>query len=145
MASAAAALGISVTILRRAKTSGAPGFRGSRVHLAEVGKWLAQHKADIGKLSGKESLQLAKLSEEVRKLKMQNDSAASVLVDKSALIAALQNAAGRWQTARLRMEAEEPSKLAGIMGVPEMAGEIRRLMDDVSGIIYGLGTEFDSL
>jgi hypothetical protein len=145
MASAAAALGVSVTILKRAKTSGAPGFRGSRIYGDEVGKWLAQHKGDIGKLSAKETLVLEKLSEEVRKLKMQNDEKASVLVDKSAIIEALQIGAGRWSSARLRMEAEEPAKLAGIDSIPEMAGQIKRIMDSVSVVLHDLGKQFDAL
>jgi hypothetical protein len=145
MASAAAALGISVTLLRRAKASGAPGFRGSRVHVDEVRKWLAAHKDAVGKVTGRELLQLSKLSEEVRKLKMQNDEKASVLVNKASLISALQIGAGQWDHERLRIEAEEPAKLAGITSVAEMATEVKRLMDAVCRVLNGLGKAFANL
>ena len=102
--------------------------------------------AAVASTKGESSeLKRQKLAEEVRKLRQHNDETARILVEKSGVIAAIQRAGARWNTTRLRMEAEEPAKLVGIVSVPEMAGQVKRIMNEVTAVLNGLAVEFDGL
>jgi len=73
---AASMLGVSVTTLQAAKNAGCGGFRGSRVMLDEVEKFLEETDlASAQGLSEKDSLELAKKREELRKIRFANEVA----------------------------------------------------------------------
>ena len=146
MSQAASAMELPTELLKRAKAGGCPAFRpGGRVDEVGLREWLAAHGDEITEGDTKLSLQIEKLREEVRKLRLVNDERDGVLVEKSKVIAAIQRAGAAWHSARLRIEAQEPAKLVGINAVPEMAGQVKRLMDEVTAVLNGLGREFQSL
>ena len=146
MSQAASAMELPTELLKRAKARGCPAFRpGGRVDEVGLREWLAAHGDEITEGDTKLSLQIEKLREEVRKLRLVNDERDGVLVEKSKVIDAIQRAGAAWHSERLRMEAEWPAKLAGIVSVPEMASKVKEQMDRVSAVLNGLGREFQSL
>jgi hypothetical protein len=69
IASAAAAMGQSVSRIRWAKKKGAPGFRGSRVYPAELAPWLKAQEEARGR--GLEGEPIDKESWEIRRFRLQ--------------------------------------------------------------------------
>lgn len=80
MKQAAAALGSPISLLKKAKGAGCPAFRGSRVYRKELEVWIKQNRGTIAESRSKEDVQIEKLIEECRKLRLQNDVRENSLV-----------------------------------------------------------------
>jgi hypothetical protein len=90
IAAAAAALGIATAVLKKAKRSGAPGFRGSRVYPAELLPWLsAQEPAPVNPDQVKEEI----AREMLRERKFRNEEREGRFLPKAETLAAVRDLA----------------------------------------------------
>lgn len=140
---AAAALGVSVAVLKAAKRAGAPGFRHSRVVLDEVKAWLDAKgvpEAD-GEAPDIQTAKLQKVREEVRKLRHQNERAAGEVIPRSVVASALAAMCQDWNTARVRFEAEGPARMAG-KEADECRVVVRGFMDEVGAALAACSKHF---
>lgn len=142
IAAAAGILGIPARTVRAAKRAGCPAFRWSRVHLDELTAWLEANpvlprQAD----SELDAARLAKLNEQVRKLKLANDEVAGRLIDRDKVAAALASCCADWNVARVRFEAEAPAEMARLEA-DACRVVVRRMMDEVGRVLAGCARHF---
>jgi hypothetical protein len=115
MKQAAAGMGLNLSTLKKAKAAGCSAFRGSRVYRKELEAWLKEHKDEIVTTASKEDVQIEKLLEEVRKLRIANDLKEKELVRRSLVIEA--HAKMAEQVRKLleqKLENEYPGLVAGL-------------------------------
>lgn len=142
--SAAAAMGISAEILQRAKNCGCPSFRGSRVYPEGLRQFLSDHDEEL-KAMGGASLKDAKLEEEIRKLKINNDRAAKILVLKTKIIAFFHGFTAEHRAALHQvLENEYPTAVAG-MDPPQARILGKRLADKLDEIAQRHGSKLEEI
>jgi hypothetical protein len=74
MGAAAAALGVKVADLKKAKRLGAPGFHNSRVDISELRPWLDKRRAKLQEEgNSKEALEIRKLLGQCERIEYQNE------------------------------------------------------------------------
>lgn len=142
MKACAAALNISIDLVRRVKESGSTAFQGSRINAEQFQKDLN----DLGerkKLEGKLSLRDQKLLEEIRRLKIENDESESRLISKAWVVSRIAACGSRVRgILRQKLEIEYPNAAAGL-DVRGARVYGKRLVDDVLGEFQSLGSEFE--
>lgn len=128
---ASSALNIPRGVLQRAKDLGCSNFRSGRVYVDGLQKWITDHHAEF---AGNDSLKGQKLAEEVRKLKINNDKAAHLLVSKGKIIQFFNEFAGEFRgQAHQVLENEYPTAVAG-MDPPQARILGKRLADKLDEI-----------
>lgn len=138
--SAAAALGVTLDALKRAKRAGCPAFRGSRVHEKDLVSWMANHSAEIPAAgSDREALENEILREQCRKLRNNNDEFEGLVVQRNLVAGALDKtlAAVRNLLER-KLENEYPSLVVS-MNLTEIRIKGRELSDSILTAIGALG------
>ena len=136
MSAAAAAMGLPKSVLQKAKDAGCPAFKGSRVSVPDATKWLAENKETIGSLPTKEKVQIEKLTEEVRKLRLVNDQKAGLIVYKSDVRASFQACAAKLNQYRGQTESQLAFKFAGITDTNDMRVELKKLWDEIFNVLH---------
>lgn len=135
MAAAARAIGVSVTLLKVAKRRGAPGFVGSRVDVERLRPWLDKANLDT---PDKETIQIAKLREEVRKLKIVNDLKEGKLVAVSEVAPWAGNIfRGSLQIAEQKLLNEMPA-LVENLNADQIRFRARKIYDDLAASLHEL-------
>lgn len=133
----AASLGIEVEVVKAAKKAGCTAFRANNsIDRAELKAWLADTK-NQEKLSASVSYKDKKTFEEWRRLKLRNDREEGKVIDRIAIIAAINalSAACR-ETLEQKLLREYPAAVAG-MDVPQVRVFSQRL-------IVGIYKEFQN-
>lgn len=127
--------GIDKPILQRIKADNCPAFRGSRVYISELMEFLEtnpiQKYAENADDSGKAIIEIEIAKERRRKLQMENDERAGLLISREEINAEV-FALGRQLQGVLRrvLENELPTKLAG-RSVEEIRPVMREIVDDI--------------
>lgn len=131
MKQAASAMGLELKTLKKAKGAGCPAFRGSRVYREQLSAWLEEHRAEIVASRSKEDVQIEKLLEEVRKLRIANDQKDRIVILKDKVKGANATCIERVRTMlEQKLENEYPSAVAQ-MDVPQARVYGRRLGDQI--------------
>ncbi|MBI4324875.1 MAG: hypothetical protein HY674_06385 [Chloroflexi bacterium] len=73
-AQASVYLNTPARLLKRAKRAGAPGFRHSRIFLAEVGPWLKEHAQELASPGERERLEIRRLVAQCQRLEYENSA-----------------------------------------------------------------------
>lgn len=124
---AAAALGISRVLLRRAKLQGAPGFRGSRVYPAELLPWLRQREAcgpGAGLPLDKEALECVRLRQRIEHEAYEFERDKGEWIRRAEVEAFFLEVGERIKTVlRTRLKNDLPPKLVGLQA-PEIAARM---------------------
>jgi hypothetical protein len=146
MKSAAAALGLKMRVLKRAKAAGCQAFRGSRVYGDELQAWVRANPTVVAEAGAdapdegdvKRRIDLAKAKWQ----EMKNEMLAKRLVEKAWVAECMRKAAGRLSTYRARSEAEHPTRIpdGDIAAKRRVLGEI---WDEVYAAMGELQTCFD--
>lgn len=143
MGQAAAALGVSIETLKAAKKKGCTAFKpGGRVAGGEFLKWVSANPDAMA--AGAESLSLKdqKISEEIRKLRIQNDAKEGALVSRSKVAEALLRCGKAIDTmTEAKLCNEWPEAVAGL-DVAQARVYGRRMKDGVMGEIRKLEGEW---
>jgi len=142
MASASGASGISVDLLKRAKRAGCPMFKGSRVNINGLQKWISDNQDKIKSATESDTLKEQKLSEEVRKLKLANDIKERLLVQKFEVASAIRRALAQVATlSESKLVNEYPTAVAGL-DCPQARVYGKRLHDALMEECQKLAKEF---
>lgn len=139
MAQAAAGMGEPIEALKWAKSDGCPAFKaGGRVREGLLRTWLNEHPFVPSDLPAKPKLKDIEQEEKNRKLKIQNDKAEGILVDRFKLLAEAAPSIEKFKsTLRQKLEREYPKEVAGKkIEVAQEKG--RKLCDELCGILRGL-------
>jgi len=133
-----------VGTVRAAKRAGCPAFQWSRVRVDELAAWLAANPlpARDGE-SAMDAARLAKVNEQVRRLKLANDETSGRLIDRAKVAAALAECCADWNAARVRFEAEAPAEMAGLEA-DACRVVVRRMMDQVGRVLAGCARHFET-
>lgn len=116
--------------MKRAKEMACPAFRpGNRINLDELKKWIAEHSEELKTVAL--SLKDQKLNEEIRKLKIANDSKEKLVVLRDNVKSACGACIDKIRTfLEQKLENEYPSAVVG-MEVPQARVYGRRVNDQV--------------
>ena len=136
MKQAASFMGLELKTLRKAKDAGCPAFRGSRIYREELEGWLKEHKAEITTAASKESVQIEKLLQEVRKLTLQNDEKEKKLIAVTEFQRQISEMASEVQKRMYAIPSRAP-ELAGL-SVPDIETKLTAWID---GVVEALGKE----
>jgi hypothetical protein len=141
IAAAAAAMGVSETLLKDATRLGCDGFkaRGS-VNEASVVKFIAEHEAEL--VTGGVALRDQKLTEEIRKLRIKNDKDAKLSVPVESVKQCIARILARVdQILEQKLCNEYPSAVAGL-DVPQARIYGKRLGDQIRAEMNKLKEEW---
>lgn len=145
MKQAASALELPLKILKKAKGAGCPAFRGSRVYREPLQEWLKENKEQIVASRSKEDVQIEKLLEEVRKLRISNDQKEKLVILKDKVKACNAACVDRVRTIlEQKLENEYPSAVSQ-MDVPQARVYGRRLGDQILLEFQKLSSEWDKI
>ena len=140
LAAAAGALKLPLSLLKSAKLAGCPAFRSNRVYETELLHWLSANPlaAETGNRRDK------KLDEEIRKLRMANDTKAGTLIQRAFVVQRIQRAAGEINAYRLRSETEHPKLFAATNGdIALCRTRVRQIWDEIMRAFGNLAKHFD--
>jgi hypothetical protein len=143
MAQAAAALGLSVDALKAVKDRGCDAFNASgRIDETKLLKWIKDNPDVMAEGAVILSLKDQKISEEIRKLRIQNDAKEGALVSRSRIVEALQRVGSAIDgITEAKLCNEWPEAVAGL----DVAGARvygRRLKDSMMAEIRKLESEW---
>lgn len=142
MKACAAALNVSVDVVRRIKESGSTAFQGSRINAEQFQKDLSAY-GERKKVEGKLSLRDQKLLEEIRRLKLENDESESRLISKAWVVSRIAACGSKVRgILRQKLEIEYPNAAAGL-DVRGARVYGKRLVDDVLNEVQALHAEFE--
>jgi predicted transcriptional regulator len=129
---AAALLGCEPELVKRAKRLGCPAFKpGNRIAVEELRKWIAGNADELKATGDNVSLKDQKLNEEIRKLRIANDRADKLVVNKQAVKGVINACVERIRHfLEQKLENEYPSAVAG-MDVPQARVYGRRVHDQI--------------
>lgn len=133
---AAAGLGVSVAVLRKAKRAGAPGFRGSRVYPGDLLPWLQADRSTHQAADDKDSLERRLLAIKIERQQF------AYQVDKKDFVLSID--AARWATELVSEFTKAldavPSTLApdivGVASIAEAELRIRAALDQVRRTLH---------
>jgi len=122
---AANRFGVTAKTIRAWRAEGAGGFHANgSIDVGELGAWLKKRRAT----RGGDDLKSKKTAEEIRKLKLANDTKEGRLIERAWMAERIQVAAGDINTYRAKSEAEHPTRFAAA------AGDVARCREIVCGI-----------
>lgn len=136
-------MGVAISMLKRAKEAGAPGFRGHRVYPSELRPWLKKRQGELGKASLKESLECRRLAAQCEKFEIDNAVSRKEYVPAADV--------EKWG-ADLGMEIKKvvnqlhliaPSVVG--LSVPDAEIRLRELEDEVMSKLHLLGDRMDKM
>lgn len=145
MAQAAAAMGISIELIKYAKRSGCDAIRGNgSINAAKLNAWIS---ANGDRLQDEDlPLRDQKVAEEVRKLKRQNEHDEGLLISKAAAIGAflplIQEAC---EILDNRLVNEAVPRMVDAELVPSVRAIMKREVDDAKRSIQKIGKALDKL
>lgn len=140
MKAASAGIPLPMRTLKWAKGEGCPAFRGARIHVSELLRWLEANPFDGSSGDPREE----KLREEIRKLRIANDAKEGRLVERAWVGSRIQHAAGELNAARSKSEAEHPTKFAAAAGdVAHCRTIVRGIWNDIFESLQGLSKHFE--
>lgn len=137
MGAAAAAEGIDIGILKKAKRNGSPGFRGSRVFMLEVKKFLYPNgekgeQRDLFETSDELDRKLKKMK--LAKLKREEDEAMGRLVQREEVKTWMLGTAEKIKSIlQCKLKSELPPKLEGLRA-PEIAARMEAVIVEIVGL-----------
>lgn len=113
-----------------------------RINLDVLAAWAAARtRKRRGKIENKDLLTL----EQIRKLKLRNDKEEGTLVLRAKVTQCMFQAAARVNAARLKSEAEHPTKFAAAAGdVPACRTIIQGIWDEIMLDLQALGKDFET-
>ena len=141
---AAASLGVSWELVRWASDQGCPAFDQGRVKMMVLRAWLGQHAHEWKGAGADGTLKDQKLTEEVRKLRIANDTKMGTLVKRADVCETLSRIFGR-----LRPEVERkiihelPVSLCGV-DVPSGRIVARRIADEIFAAFAECSNEWEA-
>lgn len=133
MKQASGMTGIPESILKKIKADGCPAFKGSRVYLNLLNDWLEDRPLDTyaDDAEGKDLIELQIAKERYRKLKLDNDTRADLLISRDEVKSVIYAIAKQINSILGRkLENELPVKLAG-RSVQEIRAEMRIVRDEI--------------
>lgn len=141
---AASALKVDLSLVKLAKEKACPAFKpGNRIDLAELRAWIAENSEELK--SAPLSLKDQKLNEEIRKLKISNDTKSKLVVLKSSVKGATSACIDRIRTfLEQKLENEYPSAVVG-MEVPQARVYGRRVNDQILSELQKLHDEWEKI
>jgi hypothetical protein len=134
-------LGIPKEVLSAAKIAGCPMFKGSRIYEAGLKDWIAEHHAEIVPAAGALSLRDQKLTEEVRKLRIQNDEAENRSIQRAEVIAAHSPILTKFKDAAYGKLVNEFPVYAAGQDTPTIRTMARKVADELVELLRGIGVE----
>lgn len=138
MRSAASMLKVPAAWIAAAKDAGVPAFSANgTVDLEPVRRWVKEHQRELEADAGNLSLREQKLVEEVRRLRLMNDTEERMVVPVSEVHSQDAAACSRWNTLRVRVEQEWPVRLAG-KDIPECRTVLREMTSAIGAILEGI-------
>lgn len=133
---ASAHLHVPVSLLKKAKRSGAPGFYHHRIHKDELTPWLKKHGKELASPSEKEQLQIRRLKAQCGMLENQLAEYRRQFVSRAEGARTLQFLAEGERRIFDAMEDEWPPKLAGL-SAPEIRTRLKTLNDELFAKMVG--------
>lgn len=138
---AAGGMGISADLLRRARKAGCPNFRGGRVYVEGLERWIADNSEALQAM-GTNSLKDQVTSLQIRKLTRIENTADRILVNQSEIAATIRRVLSK-SAAMLEVALvnEYPSRSVGL-DVAEVRELGKQIYDRLMADLKSLGKEF---
>jgi hypothetical protein len=139
MAQISAAEKIPLEVLRVAKRNGCPNFKGGRVCITGLREWIAANAGKLNTASDPKDLRSAKLMQEIRKLKIQNDTKEGALILRSKVVENHARILGSvLPRVKQMLENEVPQQVYGL-GVPDIRVHMKGVYDEIASVFNQAG------